>query len=176
MSDNSSAARPLRRTRDSSAATSSAATATSTTSGVVFDSPLATKVFEWAALAVKEDDGEVPIIDEEALLQNDGVIVPTLVGGTEAGGCATKRKACANCSCGRKEQEQSATSEPTNAELTTGVAAVTEPPMTYNAASSSCGNCSKGDAFRCAGCPFLGKPAFTTGAGGAVLLNAGSDF
>jgi len=54
------------------------------------------------------------------------------------------RKACDDCTCGRAEREkvEGAQSE---------------------AVTSSCGNCSKGDAFRCAGCPFLGKPAFKAG-------------
>eukprot|EP00978_Attheya_sp_CCMP212_P004491 scaffold9789_cov54-Attheya_sp.AAC.8 len=54
------------------------------------------------------------------------------------------RAACDDCTCGRLEAETSA-----------------KPKATQQ--SSACGNCAKGDAFRCAGCPFLGKPAFKAG-------------
>ena len=67
------------------------------------------------------------------------------------------RKACDNCTCGRKEMEEAGESNNGNGER------VTEVP------SSSCGNCAKGDAFRCANCPYLGKPAFKEGEEHLVL-------
>jgi len=58
-----------------------------------------------------------------------------------------KRKACKNCSCGLREMLEN---EDANA---------APPPE----AKSACGNCALGDAYRCAGCPHRGKPAFVDG-------------
>ncbi len=62
------------------------------------------------------------------------------------------RKACDNCTCGRKEMEENGGEVKKNQDM-----------------KSSCGNCAKGDAFRCANCPFLGKPAFKDGEEHLVL-------
>jgi len=57
-------------------------------------------------------------------------------------------KPCEDCNCGKKELYE--TPEGLN-KLETGQV------------ESSCGKCYLGDAFRCGGCPFRGKPAFEAG-------------
>ena len=64
------------------------------------------------------------------------------------------RKACDNCTCGRAAMED---------QKENGVM------ETSQNTKSSCGNCAKGDAFRCAGCPYLGLPAFKEGEEHLVL-------
>ena len=57
-------------------------------------------------------------------------------------------KACADCTCGKKELEEGT---------------ITLDQLEKGQVESSCGKCYLGDAFRCAGCPFRGKPAFEAG-------------
>ena len=105
----------------------------------------------------------VDLIDENALLAGDDAVATSAA----ANSCTTKRRACANCSCGRAEAENAA-----DTAVAPAPAAVSAAPV-----KSQCGNCFKGDAFRCATCPHLGKPAFKPGMDGALLLDTGaSDF
>ena len=57
-------------------------------------------------------------------------------------------KPCENCTCGKKE-------------LAEGKISVDQ--LESGQVESSCGKCYLGDAFRCGGCPFRGKPAFEPG-------------
>jgi hypothetical protein len=59
---------------------------------------------------------------------------------SKASDCMTKPKPCKNCNCGRAQMENT----PTNFK-------------------PECGKCYLGDAFRCEGCPYRGKPAFEPG-------------
>jgi len=93
-------------------------------------------------------------IDEEALLGE----VPRPVGQGKSD-CSNKPKACANCSCGRKELEDKVGAEAAKEKLEQGTV------------RSSCNNCYLGDAFRCDGCPYRGLPAFKPGA--KVELSSG---
>jgi hypothetical protein len=60
----------------------------------------------------------------------------------KADDCITRPKPCKNCTCGRAETENN--------------------KVEANF-KSDCGKCYLGDAFRCAGCPYRGKPAFEPG-------------
>ena len=56
-------------------------------------------------------------------------------------------KPCENCTCGKKE-------------LLEGLEVK---KLENGQIESDCGKCYLGDAFRCASCPYLGKPAFEPG-------------
>lgn len=111
---------------------------------------------------VTDDDD---LIDESALLDED----TSLKGGNSCGvdnsasGIPGKKRACKNCSCGL-------------AELEAGQEAVKLNTLDEKInKASGCGGCAKGDAFRCANCPFLGKPAFEPGQE-RVILQMEDDF
>lgn len=111
-----------------------------------------------------DDLAEGDLINEDDLLDKDFKAPDT-----SSGGCGDviggKKRACKDCSCGLAEAEA--------AGRAVNDAGTIEEKVVK---SSSCGNCSKGDAFRCAGCPFLGKPAFEPGNERVVLAMGSDDF
>ena len=102
-------------------------------------------------VTISLDDGDEDIIDEDALLSDDLLAPPPAMGARSATDDCSGRKPCDDCTCGRADAEKAASGE------------------VQQAPSSSCGNCALGDAFRCASCPYLGKPAFKAGEEHLVL-------
>uniref|UniRef100_A0A0G4H111 Anamorsin homolog n=1 Tax=Chromera velia CCMP2878 TaxID=1169474 RepID=A0A0G4H111_9ALVE len=94
-------------------------------------------------------NGEAADLIDDSTLVDDNLNYEAMGKGKES--CASKPRACANCSCGRKELEVELGAEEAKRRLEKGVE------------RSSCGNCYLGDAFRCAGCPYKGLPAFKPG-------------
>jgi len=90
------------------------------------------------------------LINEDNLLENEAGY--NRLGTDES--CSTKPKACANCSCGRAEQEALEEESKTT---------TLEKKIETGKVNSSCGSCYLGDAFRCASCPYKGLPAFKPG-------------
>lgn len=87
------------------------------------------------------------LVTEEELLRPEDLVRPQVPQGESGEGTCGKAKACENCTCGRAEGQgpQKLTKE------------MLENP------TSGCGSCGLGDAFRCAGCPYRGLPAFEMG-------------
>lgn len=115
--------------------------------------------------ANNNDDDE--LIDENDLLSHEAPRGDVNSCGVDnsASGVPGKKRACKNCSCGLAEEEAAEAA----AGNTTGKEVKVQTLEEKLAKSSSCGGCSRGDAFRCASCPFLGKPAFEPGQEKVVL-------
>lgn len=98
----------------------------------------------WANLG----NADANMINEDALLGDQNAV--DAMTSKFAGECdrIMPGKPCENCTCGKKELYEG---KITTEQLETGQV------------ESSCGKCYLGDAFRCAGCPFRGKPAFEPG-------------
>jgi hypothetical protein len=100
----------------------------------------------------------VALVSDADLLEEDDFKKPSWSSNAACGPVPTdaaataapKKKACKNCSCGLKEQEETMAEKPQTAPDTTSV-------------KSSCGSCYLGDAFRCSSCPYRGLPAFKAG-------------
>jgi hypothetical protein len=102
-------------------------------------------------LAGDDLDGDEEMVDDEELLTEEDRQRPAVSKQDDCEvGAGGARKACKNCSCGRAEAEAKGEKVQLTKEML-------ENPQ------SSCGNCTLGDAFRCAGCPYRGLPAFETG-------------
>ncbi|KAF0698868.1 Aste57867_10545 [Aphanomyces stellatus] len=112
---------------------------------------------KWTVIA---DEDEDDIMDEDDLLDSTDDVLKAARDDCGPGKDGKKRR-CKDCTCGRKdEDDQPLVSEDELKQMV-----------------SNCGNCFKGDAFRCGGCPFLGQPAFKPGMGKVVLnLDNSDDF
>lgn len=119
-----------------------------------------------------------PSIDPTTLLTPDDLKRPTPCE-PPAADAPRRKKACKNCSCGLAEIEKAEEEEIAKRRVVvmldgsesgeTKEVQLSEKERLAKAAkmaskaTSSCGSCYLGDAFRCASCPYLGLPAFEPG-------------
>ncbi|KAM3870703.1 anamorsin-B-like [Diretmus argenteus] len=107
----------------------------------------------WALSANDMDDDDVDLVDSDALLDDDDLKKPdpASLRAPCGDGTTKKKKACKDCSCGLAE------------ELEQGTEGAKKTTQKKTEVKSACGSCYLGDAFRCASCPHMGKPAFKPG-------------
>ena len=117
-----------------------------------------------AVNAFKLNPNDDELIDEDALIDKNFQVPPPNAGCDETS--AGKKRACANCTCGLAEKEAA------DAVVLRDTGSLED----KLAKASGCGGCAKGDAFRCASCPFLGKPAFEPGQERVILAMGNDDF
>ncbi|KAG9025817.1 electron carrier [Tulasnella sp. UAMH 9824] len=130
------------------------------------------------ALWTLSSGASTPSIDPTALLTPDDLKRPTPCEPPVAD-APRRKKACKNCTCGLAEIEKaeeeeiekrrvvvmldgSESGETKEVQLSEKERLAKAAKMASKA-TSSCGSCYLGDAFRCASCPYLGLPAFEPG-------------
>jgi hypothetical protein len=113
--------------------------------------PSAAAKAKWTLASSDLTDDGIGLVEEDSLLKSetDKVVVKKVE--RDCGtGKGVVRKACKNCTCGLAAElleEEKQKKGAGGASTTTKIV-------------SACGNCGLGDAFRCSGCPYLGKPPF----------------
>ncbi|CAO3631547.1 unnamed protein product [Cunninghamella echinulata] len=116
-------------------------------------------------LNTNDDDDDMELEDDEALLDEEDKIKPTADSLRRPDDCEMeggRRKACKNCVCGRADAENTGV---VSLDLTDDLVEedeVIEVDPTPKKVGG-CGSCALGDAFRCSTCPYLGMPAFNEG-------------
>ncbi|KAL0070967.1 electron carrier [Marasmius tenuissimus] len=137
-------------------------------------SDMAAKKALWS---LSSSTSSAPIIDADALLTASDKKRPVPVCEPVNASAPRRKRACKGCTCGLAELEEEEAMqglskvvlldgsegggaiEVNQSEKEKLLAAAKATPK----ATSSCGNCFLGDAFRCASCPYLGLPAFKPG-------------
>ncbi|KAG8835349.1 electron carrier [Serendipita sp. 399] len=126
-----------------------------------------------------------PTIDPSSLLQPSDLTRPVPTCEPFSPTAPRRKKACKGCTCGLAEVEAQEAREGKVVMLDgqiDGQAIVVgqdekqrllEAAKKASKATSSCGSCFLGDAFRCASCPYLGLPAFKPGE--QVVIDFGMD-
>lgn len=99
----------------------------------------------WWKSSIADND----LINEDDLIHEDDLLLRDEIKKETSQKTKGASRACKGCTCGRKERE---------AAQDAGIMSVGDEPV-----KSACGSCYKGDAFRCASCPYLGQPAFEPG-------------
>ncbi|RPA95132.1 DUF689-domain-containing protein [Choiromyces venosus 120613-1] len=135
-------------------------------------------VIKGVGFVLNDDDleNDDDLIDEDTLLETGDL--GTLLQPAECKPTAGKRRrACKDCTCGLREELEgedklkreaadkalAAAKEKAAAGVKLTANDLAEVDFTVAGKASSCGSCYLGDAFRCAGCPYVGLPAFKPG-------------
>ncbi|KAJ3760257.1 cytokine-induced anti-apoptosis inhibitor 1, Fe-S biogenesis-domain-containing protein [Lentinula raphanica] len=129
-----------------------------------------------ALWAISSEAPSSPSIDPDSLLTDADKARPVPTCEPVNASAPRRKRACKNCTCGLAELEEE---ELRNSKVVLIDGKVDGKAVEVNQgeekerliqaakaapkATSSCGNCFLGDAFRCASCPYLGLPAFKPG-------------